>query len=190
MKRLMVLLLLSALPLFSSAQLAPEGSFEVVKTKTFDGEKFIFPKGMRGTAVNVVFLGMSNSQENGQLQQEQLLDWQAALDAEGVFSESIVAYHFPAMSSPPFFVKGLISNAMAKSYEGKLPMSQAGVLFLDDLAEFAAAAGLPLDDLPTIVIADANGKPLQVFKGLVSDAGVAELAIAIRAAAGEVPAGS
>jgi hypothetical protein len=130
MKRLMVLLLLSALPLFSSAQLAPEGSFEVVKTKTFDGEKFIFPKGMRGTAVNVVFLGMSNSQENGQLQQEQLLDWQAALDAEGVFSESIVAYHFPAMSSPPFFVKGLISNAMAKSYEGKLPMSQAGFCFL------------------------------------------------------------
>ena len=86
MKRLMVLLLLSALPLFSSAQLAPEGSFEVVKTKTFDGEKFIFPKGMRGTAVNVVFLGMSNSQENGQLQQEQLLDWQAALDAEKFLS--------------------------------------------------------------------------------------------------------
>jgi len=190
MKLLIVLIGLAVFPLVSNAQMAVQGSFEVVKTKTFDGEKFVFPGDMRGTAVNVVFLGMSNSQDNGQLQQEQLLDWQAALDAEGVFSEAIVAYHFPAMSGPPFFVKGIISRAMSESYEDKVPMSQAGVLFLDDLAEFAAAADLPLDDLPTIVIADANGKPLKVFKGLVSDAGVAELAIAIREAAGQLPAGS
>jgi hypothetical protein len=189
MKRLIVFLLLGAFPLFTSAQTAVQGSFEVVKTKTFDGEKFVFPEGMRGTVVNVVFLGMSNSQDNGQLQQEQLLDWQAALDAEGLFSNAVMAYHFPAMSSPPFFVKGIISRAMSESYEGKVPMNQAGVLFLDDLAEFAAAADLPLDDQPTIVIADSKGKPLKVFKGVVSDAGVAELAVAIRDAAGQAPAG-
>ncbi len=183
MKRVMLVCWIALLPALALGQSAVDGSFEKVKTKTFDGEKFVFPQDMRGTKLNIVFLGMSNTQENGQLQQEQLLDWQAALEAEGVFSDTVVAYHFPAMSGPPFFVKGIISRAMSESYEGKVPMDQAGVLFLDDLEEFAAEAGLELDDQATIVIADSAGRPMVVFKGVLSDEGLAELVAAINSAA-------
>ena len=116
------------------------------------------------------------------LQQEQLLDWQAALEAEQVFSDCVVPYHFPAMNSPPFFVKGIIARAMSESYEGKVPMAQAGVMYLDDLDEFAGAIGLQVDDQPTLVIADGQGKPLQVIKGTLSDSGLADAVLTIRAA--------
>jgi hypothetical protein len=170
------------------AQDAMGGSFPTVKLKTFDGKKFVFPSDMRGSELNIVFLGMGNNRESGELQQGQLLDWQAALDAEEVFSGRVMPYHFSAMSSPPFFVKGMISGAMSKSYEGRFPMNQAGILYLKDLEDFAADVGLPLDDQPTIVIADASGKPLQLYKGLLSDAGLESLVAAIRIASGETAA--
>jgi len=168
------------------AQEAPTSdAFATVKMKTFDGEKFVFPEGMKGTELNVVFLGMSDSQENGEWQQQRLLDIQAALDEKAVFSEKVMAYHFPAMSSPPFFVKGVIARAMAESYEGKVPLDQAGVMYLDDLQVFAIESGLMVDDQPTIVIADASGKPMQVFKGELSDELIDKLLVAIR---GDEPA--
>jgi len=158
-----------------------EGSFPTIKMKTFGDEKFVFPSGMQGAQLNIVFLGMSETQDNGQLQQEQLLEWQVALEERGVFSPAVMGYHFPAMSSPPFFVKGIIANAMAESYEGKVPLNQSGVMYLDDLAEFAEESGLVLDEQPTIVIADSNGKPLQMFKGAVTPEGVDEVVAAIEA---------
>lgn len=168
------------------AQDTIRGIFPVVKLKMFDGEKFVFPSDMQGSVLNIVFLGMGNDRESGEQQQGQLLDWQAALDAAGVFSNRVMPYHFSAMSSPPFFVKGMISGAMSKSYEGRFPMSQAGILYLKDLEEFAAEVELPLDDQPTIVIADASGQPLLLYKGLLSDAGLVSLVEAIRIASGDV----
>ena len=67
-------------------------------------------------------------------------------------------------------------------------MNQAGILYLKDLEDFAADVGLPLDDQPTIVIADASGQPLQLYKGLLSDAGLESLVAAIRIASGETAA--
>jgi len=161
------------------AQTALEGDFAKVKMETFDKEKFVFPEDMNAELINLVFLGMSNDQDNGQLQQEQLLDWHAALEERGVFNDQVKAYHFPAMNSPPFFVKGIIRGAMAESYEGKVPLNQSGVMYLDDLDEFAGSAGLTVDDQPTIVIADGDGKPLKLFKGAMTPAKVDALVVEI-----------
>lgn len=187
--RSLVMFVVTIFGLFLSSVLVAQetvsGEFEKVKMKTFDGEKFIFPSDMRGIKLNIVFLGMSNDQDNGQLQQEQLLEWQAALEIEQVFSDSVMAYHFPAMNSPPFFVKGIIANAMSESYQGKVSLSQAGVMYLGNLDEFADSLGLQVDSQPTIVIADGQGNPLKFFKGSLSELGLIELVMAIRAASGE-----
>lgn len=170
----MTRLLLTSFLLFA-ATVAGAGDFVTVKAKTFDKKKFVFPSDVRGSRLNVLFLAMSADQDNGIYQQDLLLEWQAQLDKRAVFSEEVVAYHFPVLSGPPFFVKGIISRALRKSYVDKVPLDQAGVLFVDDLESFAAAANLPLDGQPTIVIADADGKPLQAFKGEATPDGVGAL---------------
>jgi hypothetical protein len=174
----MTRLLLTSL-LLLLATIAGAGEFVTVKAKTFDKKKFVFPSDVRGSRLNVLFLAISADQDNGIYQQDLLLEWQAQLDQRGVFSEEVVAYHFPVLSGPPFFVKGIIRRALSKSYVGKVPLDQAGVLFVDDLESFAAAAELPLDGQPTIVIADADGKPLQAFKGEATLDGVGALMTAI-----------
>jgi len=181
----MRLFLLLVLSLFQLTTTAAEvvGEFEEVKMKTFDGEKFKFPSAMQGKTINLMFLGMSDSQENGEWQQERLIEWHEALSARLVFDDAVMPYHFPAMSSPPFFVKGMIARAMGEEYENTVPMDQAGVLYLDDLEEFATAAGLVADGQPTIVIADPAGKPLQAFKGEATEENVAAVLAAVAAIA-------
>jgi len=156
------------------------GEFERVETKTFDKQKFVFPDDVRGTRLNILFLAMSADEDNGIYQQDALLEWHAALDERGVFSAEVMPYHFPVLQGPPFFVKGMIRGKMRDSYEGKVPLDQAGVLFVDDLAAFAAAAMLVLDSQPTIVIASAGAKPLRAFKGEVSAEGADEIATALQ----------
>lgn len=172
-------LLLTSLFLLFAATVAGAGEFETIKAKTFDKKKFVFPSDVRGSRLNVLFLAISSDQDNGIYQQDLLLEWQAQLDKRDVFSEEVVAYHFPVLAGPPFFVKGIIRRALKKSYDGKVPLDQAGVLFVDDLESFAAAANAPLDGEPTIVIADANGKPLQAFKGEATPDAVGALITAI-----------
>lgn len=156
------------------------GIFPAVKAKTFSKQKFNFPASLSGTRLNVLFLAMSDEQDNGQYQQEALLDWQAALNERDVFSKEVVAYHFPVLKSPPFFVKGIIRSAMRDAYEGKVPLDQAAILFVDDLPAFAGGAALELDKRPTIVIASADGRPLHSIKGEVSPDGVDALVAAIQ----------
>lgn len=150
-------------------------AFQDVETKTFDKKKFAFPDDFAAPKLNIVFLGMSADQDNGQYQQEALLAWHAALEEQGAFDADTLAYHFPVMESPPFFVKGIIRKAMAESYEGKVPLNQAGVLYVKDLEAFAAAAGLALDEQATIVLVTSDGQLHEVFKGEVSAEGVAAI---------------
>ena len=161
--------------------------FAVVETETFDDEDFVFPDDCDGSRLNILFLALSDDQDNGQYQQEALLAWYAALEADGVFSDAIKPFHFPVLKSPPFFVKGIIAGAMSDSYEDKVPLDQAGVMFIKDLPEFAAVAKIPLDGKPTIIIASADGTPLELFKGDVSDDGLAAGKAAISTLA-ETPA--
>lgn len=157
------------------------GTFEQQKLKTFDKEKFLFPADLRGRPLNILFLAMSDSQEKGEVQQEALLAWHAELETAGVFSDQALPYHFPVLEGVPFFVKGIVAGAIRDSYEGKVPLDQAGPIFVGDLSDFAGSARLTLDDQPTIVIADADGVPLQVFRGDVTPEGVAGIAGAVEA---------
>jgi len=161
--------------------------FESVKAKTFDKKKFRFPDDLQGNPVNILFLAMSNEREGGEEQQQDLLAWYASLKEAGAFSPSALPYHFIVMESPPFFVKGLITGAMRDVYEaGNVSPSQSAVFFVDDLSAFAASAGVPLDEQPTIVLTSTDGRPLAQFKGEVSEAGIAEVLNALKQYTGGV----
>jgi hypothetical protein len=178
--RLRITVAIVASALLAASPIAGAAEFERVKTKTFDKRKFVFPDDVGGGRLTVLFLAMSTDQDNGIYQQEALLEWHAALDERGVFSDEVVPYHFAVLAGPPFFIKGMIRSGMRDFYDGKIALDRAGVLFVDDLAAFAAAAGLEADARPTIVIATADAAPLQAFKGDVSPDGADEIAGAIR----------
>jgi hypothetical protein len=166
-------------PASAGTELSEEAAFATVNAKTLDKEKFVFPGDVRGAQLNILFLAMGGDREDGTYQQDALLAWQAALEERGVFSDDVMAYHFPVMEGVPFFVKGIINSAMRDSFAGKVPPDQVAVLFIKDLEAFAEAAGLVVDGQPTIVIATSDAKPLQSFKGEVSAEGVDEIVAAI-----------
>ena len=174
--------LLFALSATSGAALAEEvgtGAFQQVQARTLDDEKFTFPDDMRGSRLNVLFLDMGTNRKSEETQELALIDWHVALEKRGIFSEAVMAYHFPVVAGAPFFVKGAIVGNMKTSYEGKVPFGQVSILFVKDLAAFAEAAGLVVDEQPTIVITTSDAKPLQTFKGQVSPDGVDEIVAAI-----------
>ena len=154
------------------------GHFQRVETETLDEQEFVFPDDLRGTALNVVMLAMSEEQDNGTMQGDQLVEWYAALQAAGVFTDSVRGYHFSVLKAP-FFVKGLIRGGLADSYAGKLPADQAGAIFVKDLKKFASEPGIPLDGQPTLVLVSPDGEVLEYFKGVVSPDAVAKVSAAV-----------
>jgi len=140
------------------------GDFQRVETETLDEQDFVFPDDFQGESLNVVMLAISKEQDNGTWQGDMLVEWYAALNDAGVLSDQVLGYHFSVMKVP-FFVKGFIRGAIAESYEGKLPLNQAGVIFSKKLDEFARAPGIALDGQPTLVLVASDGELLEVFKG-------------------------
>jgi hypothetical protein len=181
MRNLLLALLFALFALGSPviAENSDSGSFERVKTKTMDKKKFVFPDDVRGSQLNIMFISMGADRDSGEAQQLALIDWHVALEERGVFDEQVMPYHFPVLAGVPFFVKGMIAGQMRDSYENKVPLSQAGILFIKDLDSFAGSAGLTLDGQPTIVITTSEAKPLKTFKGEVSPDGVDEIVAAI-----------
>jgi hypothetical protein len=156
------------------------GAFQRVETETLDKEDFIFPDDFQGKSLNIVMLAMSKEEENGTWQGEALVEWYTALAEQGVLSDDVLGYHFSVMKVP-WFIKGLIRGGMADSYEGKLPLSQAGAIFIKDLEKFAGSPGIELDSQPTLVLVAPDGKLLELFKGEVSDEGVTAVGEAVAA---------
>jgi len=150
------------------------GSFQRVETETLDEEEFIFPDDFKGESLNIVMLAMSKEQDNGTWQGEALVEWYTALADQGVLSDKVLGYHFSVMKVP-FFVKGFIRGGMADSYEGKMPLNQAGAIFTKDLEAFAGAPGIALDGQPTLVLVAPDGELIALFKGEVSDDGLAAI---------------
>jgi len=181
MRNLLLTLLfaLSALGVSAIAQESGAGTFQQVKAKTLDKEKFTFPDDVRGSRLNIMFLNMGTDRESQKPQRLALIDWHVALEERGIFDEQVMPYHFPVVVGAPFFVKGTITSTNKKAYKGKVPLGQVSILFIKDLEAFADSAGLVVDGQPTIVIATSDAKPLQIFKGQVSPEGVDELVAAI-----------
>ncbi len=156
------------------------GSFQRVETETLDEEDFVFPDDFKGKSLNIVMLAMSKEKENGTWQGDMLVEWYTALAERGVLSEEVLGYHFSVMKVP-WFLKGLIRGGMADSYEGKMPLSQAGAIFIKDLEKFAGSPGIELDSQPTLVLVAPDGKLLEIFKGEVSEDGVTAVGEAVAA---------
>lgn len=156
------------------------GQFPTIKSETLDGKEFIFPKDLKGEKQDVLFLSITNSQENGIAQQEQMLKWEAAIRESGGLPNNQTAYFFAVMKSPPFFVKGFIRKDMKEKYNNKVSLDRLGVLFVDNLQEFSNASGIPADGEPTIVVADKTGNPLTVIKGGVTPEKIQQLKAALK----------
>jgi len=178
------LALIFLLSLFAAASAipadAPGDAFARIETKTFDKQKFVFPDDLRATRLNVVFLAMTKDQDTGEYLQKALIDWQTELERRNAIADGVMAWHFPVISGLPFFIKGIVTRAMRKEYDGKVPLDQAAVLFVDDIDEFAAEFGQVVDDRPTIVLATPDARPLQIFKGDVTPEGADEITDAIK----------
>lgn len=166
---------------------AQAGSFQEVETKTLDDEDFVFPEDLNAPALNIVLLAISEEQDNGTWQGEALVDWYAALEEAGVLNDDVRAWHFSVLKVP-FFVKGLIRGGMADDYKDKLPLNQAGALFIKDVPGFAEQADIAMDGQPNIVLVTPDGTLLQAFKGEVSDTSLAEVTAAVQAVTATDPA--
>jgi hypothetical protein len=175
---LLIVLLNSGLAAKVHAEMS--GTFQQVETETLDGEDFMFPDDFKGEALNIVMLAMSNEEENGTWQGDVLVEWYAALAEQQVLSDSVLGYHFSVMKVP-FFIKGVIRRGMAKSYKDKVPLNQAGPIFIKDLDGFAAAPGIELDSQPTLVLVAPDGKLLEAFKGEATPENVNAVASAVAA---------
>jgi hypothetical protein len=151
---------------FLSVSLAAQDgrNFVEVEMKTLDKEEFEFPDDLNAGTVNIVMLAISKDQDNGTLQGDLLVEWYSSLNAAGLLNDEVKAWHFSVMKVP-FFVKGIIRNGMAESYEGKLPLNQAGPIYLKDADGFAEQAGIVIDELPTIVLVTPDGELHETFKG-------------------------
>ena len=155
---------------------APASAFQQVETKNFAKEDFAFPEDIRGEGTHLVFLGIAKDQDNGTWQGEELIRWHRALLDAGALPDGVLAWHFAVMESPPFFVKGLIRNAIGETYEGLIPPEQGAVLYIKDLQAFADAADLPLDGQPTIVAYSPDTGVTGTWRGEVSEEGLAAIA--------------
>jgi hypothetical protein len=180
LNKFIALLYILTTSLMLNAQAQELGVFQQIETETLDGEDFIFPDNLRAPSLNIVLLAISEEQDNGTWQGEALVDWYTALDAKSSLSEEVMAWHFSFMKVP-FFVKGFIRRGMAKDYEGKIPLDQAGPIFIKDVPGFAAEAGIAMDGQPSIVLVQPDGKLLQLFKGEATDENVAAVSKAVAA---------
>ncbi|MGI9290139.1 MAG: hypothetical protein ACR2QG_02550, partial [Gammaproteobacteria bacterium] len=119
-------ILISLIAFFSlTAAAEQDRSFQQIEIKTLADEKFIFPDDLDASKLNIVMLAISYEQDNGTLQGDMLVEWYASLEDHGLLNDDVKAWHFSVLKVP-FFVKGIIRGGMAESYEGKLPLNQAG----------------------------------------------------------------
>jgi len=183
------LILLVVFSLLEPNASASQPAFQSVETATLDEKVFVFPDDLRAGKLNIVMLAISEEQDNGTWQGEALLDWYEQLAKAGVLSNDIMAWHFSILKVP-FFVKGLVRGGMADSYRGKIPLDQAGAIFIKDINAFAKLANIELDGQPTIILVSPDGELLDRFKGAVSDAQLAKVIDAVKARTAIVPENS
>ncbi len=162
------------LVVFSSTLLF-SASFEEEKTKTADGETFVFPTDALHNGPAIFALTMGKDRENGEVQQMQVISWQKYFDKEPKTLGAVPVYHFAVLSGVPFFVKGTIRGALHKFYADKTDPSLVGVLFVSKTDKFSQQAGIPSDDSGTLVVVAPDGNIAGYIKGEVTPSKVEQL---------------
>ena len=121
---ILVMVLLVSLSCMFSA------TFDEEKTKTADGEDFLFPSDALKSGPAVFALTMGKDRENGSVQQLEVVAWQEYFTENPSTLGSIPVYHFPVLSGVPFFVKGTIRKALYEYYAEITDPTRVGVLFV------------------------------------------------------------
>jgi len=155
---LLLILLLS--PLAGAA-------FPQTDARTIGGTEFEFPGDALTRGPALFALAMGTSRENGEIQQQHLLQWQAYLDSSTSFLREWPLYHFPVIDAPGF-IQGVIRRGIAKSYDGQVDADKAAVLFFKSARKFSEESTIPIDDQATLVVVQANGTIAGYVKGLPS----------------------
>lgn len=150
-----------------------------IEAETFDGDKFVFPQDLAGKPFSVVFLSLSSSRETGEALRSASIAWQSSLKNSGGLPEGIQAYHFLAMGEVPFFVEGMVTDAMAEAFESSVASDRSGLLFLEDIAEFSKHSQLIVDEGPDVLLISASGEILEKVHGEANDKTMAALKAAI-----------
>lgn len=150
-------------------------TFQEEKTKTADGEDFVFPTDALRSGAAVFALTMGKDRDNGELQQKQVTGWQEYFDQNPATLGSVPVYHFPVLSGIPFFVKGTIRKALYNYYADKTDPSRVGVLFVSKTEKFAEQAGFPSDESGTLVVVAPDGRVAGYVKGEVTPSKVEQL---------------
>ncbi len=167
-------MLFIAAGLLSMASLSG-GTFLSIEARTVGGSDFLFPGDALREGPALFALAMSTTRENGEYQQERLLEWHHTLMQSSVLPADMSIFHFPVIESPPFFVRGIIRRGIGRSIAPAVLEDRAAVLFVPDTREFARNAGIPLDDQPTLAVVVQGGRVAGFVKGPVSDQGMLEL---------------
>jgi len=150
-------------------------TFEEEKTKTADGENFLFPNDALRNGPAIFALTMGKDRDNGEVQQEEVIAWQTYFNENPNTVGLIPVYHFPVLSGVPFFIKGTIRNALYDYYTDVVDSAKVGVLFVSKTEKFAKQAEIPLDDECILVAVASDGSIAGYVKGMVTPAKVAQL---------------
>jgi len=142
-------------------------TFPQTDAKTIGGSGFDFPSDALSRGPALFALAMGTSRENGEIQQQHLLQWQAYLTASTSFLREWPLYHFPVIDAPGF-IQGVIRRGIAKSYEGLIDDDKAAVLFIKSARKFSEESAIPIDDQATLVVVRSNGSIAGFVKGLPS----------------------
>ena len=150
-------------------------TFEEEKTKTADGEDFLFPTDGIQNGGAIFALTMGKDRDNGEVQQKEVIAWQQYFSENPSAVGRVPVYHFSVLSGVPFFVKGTIRKALYDYYAEVVDPSRVGVLFVSKTEKFAEQADLPFDDESVLVVIATDGTIAGYVRGAVSPAKVEQL---------------
>ncbi|NBK21857.1 MAG: hypothetical protein EOM68_07515 [Spirochaetia bacterium] len=171
MKKTLILLMVLAI----GASSIFAATFDQEKTKTADGEDFLFPTDALQKGAAIFALTMGKDRDNGEVQQKEVIAWQKYLLENPDTVGSTPVYHFPVLSGVPFFVKGTIRKALYDYYTDVVDPARVGVLFVSKTEKFAKQAEIPFDDESILVVVASDGTVVGYVKGAVTPAKAGQL---------------
>ncbi|MBV1869554.1 MAG: hypothetical protein KUG76_01500 [Gammaproteobacteria bacterium] len=142
---------------------------EEITFLTFDGKKFSFPVDIKGRPLSLLFLAMADNRNDGESQQKILVDWYLALEDAGVFTDRMSVYYFSVVNKAPFFVKKIISNAIADVYKEIVSPSRLAVIFAKDINVFKSVSKSAVNEGPSLILLSLENEVILELNGSLDE---------------------
>jgi hypothetical protein len=176
MKKTMIFPSILLFLLLSCNQFLFAGTLSEEKAKSLADTEFVFPTDLLKDSPVLIALNIGTSRENGEMQQEALIDWQNVIESSSFSFQSAPLYHISVIEGAPFFVRGAIRRGLAESFGDLIDPKRGAVLFLSKAEKFAKQAEIPIDGEPTMVVVRSDGKITGYVKGRVDSLALSNLA--------------